>query len=164
MEYLKNLLEKKNMNQLILTFILIIYLVMGSKLPYPLSSMVALPVGKVIVALSALILFAYANPILGVIGLIVAFEMIRNASKNNHYGIGDNYGFSTEFNPSLNPYYPTEQKKWSPFTPQHQFPYTLEQEMVKKMAPMRNNNYSTEKYNYKPILDDTHDAAPVNNA
>jgi hypothetical protein len=159
MEYLKNLLEKKNMNQLVLTIILIIYLVMGSQLPCPLSSLVDTPVGKVVIALSALILFAYANPILGVIGLLVAFEMIRNASKNKYY---NNYGFSTEFNPSLDPYYPTEQKKWSPFTPQHQFPYTLEQEMVKKMTPKRNKNYTKEKYSYKPILDDTYDAAPVN--
>jgi hypothetical protein len=30
------------------------------------------------------------------------------------------------------------------------------------MAPIRNNNYTKQKYSYKPILDDLHDAAPVN--
>jgi hypothetical protein len=71
-------------------------------------------------------------------------------------------GYSVEFNPSLNSSYPTEEKKWSPFTAHHQFPYTLEQEVVKKMAPIRNKNYSNEKYTFKPILDDLHDAAPIN--
>jgi hypothetical protein len=57
-------------------------------------------------------------------------------------------------------YYPTETSKWSPFSPRHQFPYTLEQEMVKKMAPQKfNTNYK--KAPYKPVLEDNHDAAYV---
>lgn len=161
MEYLKNLLEKKNRGQLILTILLIIYLILGSKIPNNVSTMINNPIGKVVIALGALILFTNSNPILGAIILIVAFEIIRNASKSNLYK-GSYTGLTTEFNPSLDPYYPTEEKKWSPFTPQHQFPYTLEQEVVKKMAPIRNKNYSKQSYTFKPILDDLHDAAPIN--
>jgi hypothetical protein len=168
MEYLKNLLEKKNRGQLILTILLIIYLILGSKTPKSLSNAIDNPFGKVFIALGAIILFAYSNPILGVVGLLVAFEIIRNASSKKtkgtkvDYKTGYSSEYSTEFNPSLDPYYPTEEKKWSPFSAHNQFPYTLEQEVVKKMAPIRNKNYSNEKYTFKPILDDLHDAAPIN--
>ena len=161
MEYLKNLFEKKHRGQLILNILLIIYLILGTRLPNSLSNMIDTPIGKIIIALGALILFMNSNPILGVIIILVAFEMIRRSS-NKVSNVDYNTGYSTEFNPSLDPYYPTEEKKWSPFSAHHQFPYTLEQEVVKKMAPIRNKNYSKKKYSYKPILDDLHDAAPVN--
>jgi hypothetical protein len=92
-------------------------------------------------------LFAYSNPILGILGIFVAFQLVRGASiKTGMAGLEE--------------YYPTEEKKWSPFTPAHQFPYTLEQEMVKKMAPQKfNTNYV--KATYKPTLDDTYDAASI---
>ena len=154
MEYLKNLLEKKNRGQLILTILLIIYLILGSKTPKSLSNAIDNPFGKIFIALGAIILFSYSNPILGVVGLLVAFEIIKNASKNTNgtkvdYKTGYSADYSTEFNPSLDSYYPSEEKKWSPFNAYHQFPYTLEQEVVKKMAPIRNKNYSNEKYKIK---------------
>jgi len=163
MESLKNLLEKKNRGQLILTILLIIYLILGTKMPKGLANFIDNPLGKIVIALSAFILFTCSNPILGIIGLLVAFEMIRKSSmKGLGTNVNYNTGFSTEFDSSLDPYYPTETKKWSPFTPMQQFPYTLEQEVVKQMAPIRKNNYSNDKYTFKPVLDDLYDAAPIN--
>ena len=46
-------------------------------------------------------------------------------------------------------------------TKNNQFPYTLEQEIVKKMAPVNKNNSTSSSYSFKPILDDLHDAAPL---
>ena len=46
MEYLKNLFEKKNRGQLILAILLIIYLIMGTKVPYMLSSYINNPIAK----------------------------------------------------------------------------------------------------------------------
>jgi hypothetical protein len=99
----------------------------------------------VAVVLAALLLFAYSNPILGVLGLLVAYHMIRGASVKTGMA-------------GLEAYYPTEAKKWSPFSPTHQFPYTLEQEVVKNMTTQ---TFNTEyvKAPYRPILDDTHDAS-----
>lgn len=147
MEYLKELLEKKNMPQLVLVVLFIIYLLMGFKTPDSLATMIDSMVGKIVVALFALLLFAYSNPILGVLGIFVAFQLVRGASiKTGMAGLEE--------------YYPTEEKKWSPFTPAHQFPYTLEQEMVKKMAPQKfNTNYV--KATYRPTLEDTYDAASI---
>jgi type II secretory pathway component PulF len=80
MEYLNKLLEKKNRGQLILTILLIIYLILGTKVPPELANILNNPISKVLLALCAFILFIYSNPILGVIGILVAFEMIRHAS------------------------------------------------------------------------------------
>jgi hypothetical protein len=149
MEYLKKLMEKKNLLQLILVILFIIYLVFGIKMPNQFAETMDTSSGKIIVWLVAMILFVFSNPILGILGLIVAYELIKRS--------GEVTGTT-----ALKKYYPTEQKKWSPFTPRHQFPYTLEQEVVKKMAPIRQPNYTKSKYTYKPILDNLYDAAPVN--
>jgi len=149
MEYLKKLMEKKNMPQLVLTILFIIYLVLGLRMPHTIADIIDTTSGKVIIAVLALALFSYSNPILGILGIIVAYELIKRSSV-------------TTGSAALEKYYPTEQKKWSPFSPLHQFPYTLEQEMVKKMAPIRRSNAEKQKVSFKPILDDLHDAAPVN--
>ena len=147
MEYLNQLLEKRNMPQLVLVILFIIYLLMGYKTPSSVANMIDSNLGKIMVALFALLLFAYSNPILGVLGIFVAYQLVRGASIKTGMA-------------ALEKYYPTQEKKWSPFTPAHQFPYTLEQEMVKTMAPQKfNTNYV--KATYRPTLDDTYDAASI---
>jgi len=137
------------MPQLLLVILFIIYLIFNFKTPEVLANVVDSSLGKIVVALVALFLFSYSNPILGVLGIIVAYQLIKTSSIQT----------GTE---ALEKYYPTEQKKWSPFTPIHQFPYTLEQEMVKLMASQKfNTNYV--KAPYRPVLDDTYDASPIIN-
>ena len=121
---------------------------MGFKTPDSVATLIDSGAGKIVVALVALLLFAYSNPILGVLGIFVAFHLIKSASIKTGMA-------------ALEEFFPTEQKKWSPFTKENQFPYTLEQEVVKKMAPQKfNTNYV--KASYKPMLEDTYDAAHVN--
>ena len=148
MDYLRNLFTKKHMPELLLSVLFIVYLVMGISIPGNIASMIDSTIGKIVVALIALMLFAYTNPILGVLGLLVAYQLIKSSAIKTGMA-------------ALEEFYPTEQKKWSPFTKEHQFPYTLEQEVVKKMAPQKfNTNYV--KASYKPMLEDTYDAAHVN--
>jgi hypothetical protein len=148
MDYFSTLFEKKNMPQLVLLVLFVIYLVMGYKMPEGVATMVDSTIGKIIVILVALMLFAYSNPVLGVLGLLVAYQILKSASiKTGMAGLEE--------------YYPTEQKKWSPFTPTHQFPYTLEQEVVKNMTTQKfNTDYV--KAPFSPTLDDTHDASYLN--
>ncbi len=137
--------DKKHMPEMLLTILFVVYLVLGYKMPEAIATMIDTNVGKVAVVLAALLLFAYSNPILGVLGLLVAYHMIRGASVKTGMA-------------GLEAYYPTEAKKWSPFSPAHQFPYTLEQEVVKNMTTQ---TFNTEyvKAPYRPTLDDTHDAS-----
>ena len=147
MQYIDNLLEKRNMSQLILVVLFIIYLVIGLKMPDSVANLIDSTAGKIIVALVALLLFGYSNPILGVLGIMVAYQLIKTSSEKTGMA-------------ALEKYYPTEEKKWSPFTAIHQFPYTLEQEVVKQMASQKfNANYV--KAPYRPMLNDTHDASLI---
>ena len=139
--------DKKNMPETILTVLFIIYLVMGYNMPECVATMIDSTIGKILVVLAALMLFAYSNPILGVLALLVAYQMIRGASVKTGMA-------------GLEEYYPTEEKKWSPFTPAHQFPYTLEQEVVKNMTTQKFNTEYV-KAPYRPTLDDTHDASYI---
>ena len=147
MDYLNSLSDKKNMPQLLLAGLFVLYLVMDFKTPDSLAPMIDSNIGKIAVILVAIMLFAYSNPILGVLALLVAYQMIRVASiKTGMAGLEE--------------YYPTEQKKWSPFTPAHQFPYTLEQEVVKNMTTQKFNTEYV-KAPFRPTLVDTHDASPI---
>ena len=147
MEYIDKLLEKRNMSQLVLVILFIIYLILGLKMPDSVANVIDSSVGKIVVCLIALLLFGYSNPILGVLGIMVAYQLIKSSSEKTGMA-------------ALEQYYPTEEKKWSPFTPTHQFPYTLEQEVVKQMASQKfNANFV--KAPYRPVLDDTHDASMI---
>jgi hypothetical protein len=147
MDYFSSLFDKKNMPQLVLSVLFVVYLVMGYKMPENVAQIVDSTIGKIVVIVVALMLFAYSNPVLGILALLVAYQLIRSASiKTGMAGLEE--------------YYPTEEKKWSPFTPTHQFPYTLEQEVVKNMTTQKFNTTYV-KAPFKPALDDTHDAAPL---
>ena len=116
-------------------------------MPEAVATMIDSTIGKIIVVLVALMLFGYSNPVLGVLALLVAYQMIRGASVKTGMA-------------GLEEYYPTEEKKWSPFSPAHQFPYTLEQEVVKNMTTQKFNTEYV-KAPYRPTLDDTHDASYI---
>jgi hypothetical protein len=147
MDSLKDLFTKKNMPELVLGSLFVLYLVMGYQMPEQAATIVDSTIGKIVVVLVALMLFAYSKPILGILALLVAYQLIKSSSVKTGMA-------------GLEEYYPTESKKWTPFTPTNQFPYTLEQEVVKKMASQKFNTEYV-KAPFSPILDDTHDAAPL---
>ena len=141
-------LDKKNMPQLVLSILFVIYLVMGFQMPENVAELIDTSFGKIIVAIIALMLFAYSNPVLGILSLLVAYQLIKGASiKTGMAGLEE--------------FYPTEAKKWSPFTSTNQFPYTLEQEVVKNMTTQKFNTEYV-KAPFRPTLEDTHDASPLN--
>ena len=149
MDSFSDLFKKENMGQVILGVLFILYLIMGYKMPSSISEMIDTVYGKIGVAVVFLLLFSYANPILGVLGFIVAFELIRRSS-------------ITTGSYAVDHYLPTEAKKDANITAMNQFPYTLEQEVVKKMAPIRESRESSVEPTFSPVLDDTYDAAPIN--
>lgn len=147
MDYFNDLFTKKHTPELVLAVLFALYLVMGYQVPEGVAVLIDSTLGKIVVALVGLMLFAYSNPILGVLGLLVAYQLIKSASiKTGMAGLEE--------------YYPTEAKKWTPFSPAHQFPYTLEQEVVKKMTTQKFNTEYV-KAPFRPTLDDTHDASPL---
>jgi hypothetical protein len=149
MKSFSSLLNKEHRSQLILTIILIIYLILGLQTPQPIAILVNNIVGKIVIFLIVIYMFLHMNPILAVISLVVAFDLIRRSS-------------NTVYNNLLQTYIPSEENKMGQFTAFNQFPYTLEQEVVKKMAPIVQSGSVLNKASYHPLLDNLHDASPVN--
>lgn len=154
MDNLRQLFKKDEVGQLILCILLIIYLIMGYKTPEPLADMIDNMLGKIVILMIIILLFIHANPILAVLSLFVAFVLLRNSSM-------------VTGRDAIRKFLPSEAKKGCEmsaynFTPQNQFSYTLEQEVVKKMAPITSGG-SVNDATYKPLLENLHDAANLNN-
>ena len=149
MESFSSLLKKEHMGELVLVVLFIIYLIMGSKTPEPVAVMVDTLVGKIVIFITIIYLFMHANPILAVLALLVGFDLIRRSSMAT--GID-----------ALQRFAPSEEKRSSQFTAFNQFPYTLEQEVVAKMAPVMKSGSSLSQASYKPLLDNLYDASPLN--
>jgi hypothetical protein len=149
MDSLTSLLKKEHMGQLILVIVFIIYLVLGYKTPESVANLIDTLVGKIVIFIIVVSLFLHANPILAVLALFVAFDLIRRSSAVT--GLG-----------ALQKYAPSEEKKFSQFTAFNQFPYTLEQEVVSKMAPIVRTGSTLLPPSYKPLLDNLRDASPLN--
>jgi hypothetical protein len=149
MDELSGSLNGANITQIILLVLFIIYFVLGLDIPSPVANVIDTTMGKIVVVVSAIILFAYSNPILGVIGLIIAFDLIQRSS------------VSTGTHALAN-YVPTEKKKASNLSAMNQYPYTLEQEVVKQMAPINKTTTGQPPPEYKPVLLQQYDAAPIN--
>ena len=148
MDYYHELMLKRNTSQLVLSVLFLLFLVVPAKIPGSIANLVDTTGGKIATVITAIVLCIYANPILGVLALLTGYELLRRSSiVNGSY--------------ALQLYYPTEEKKWSPFSAENQFPYTLEQEMVKKMTPQRYSNLVRKPVSFKPFLDNTHNAASV---
>jgi hypothetical protein len=149
MESFSSLFKKEHMGELVLVILLIIYLILGFKTPEPVANLVDTVVGKIVIFLVVVYLFMHANPILAVLALLVGFDLIRRSSMAT--GID-----------ALQRFAPSEEKKSSQFTAFNQFPYTLEQEVVAKMAPVMKSGSSLSQASYKPLLDNLYDASPLN--
>jgi hypothetical protein len=151
MEVFTNLLKKEHMGELILVILFIIYLVLGLRTPELVANMVDNVIGKVVIILVVIYLFMNANPVLAVLAALVAFDLMRRSTETT--GLD-----------ALEKYAPTEKKKMSQFTAFNQFPYTLEQEVVAKMAPIIRSGSSLTPASYKPILDNLHDASSLSSS
>jgi hypothetical protein len=148
MNSLKDLMKKEHIGELALVILFIIYLILGLKTPELIANLVDNIVGKIIIVLIVLYLFMNSNPILAVLAAFVAFDLIRRSGQTT--GID-----------ALQKYAPTEEKKMSQFSAFNQFPYTLEQEVVAKMAPIVRSGSSLTSPSFKPVLDDLHNASSI---
>jgi hypothetical protein len=149
MDNFSSLFKKEHTCELVLVILFIIYLIMGYKTPQPLANLIDSVAGKIVIFIVVIYLFLNTNSILAVLALFVAFELIRRSS--SEIGMAE-----------IQRYMPSEKKKTSQFTAFNQFPYTLEQEVVNKMAPIMKTGTSINPPSYKPLLDNLYDASPLN--
>jgi hypothetical protein len=149
MDSFSSLFKQEHRAELVLTIILITYLILGNDMPQPFASLIDNFLAKIVIFGIVIYMFLYKNPILAIISLFVAFELMRHSSSNIAYdGL-------------VQTYIPSENNKTSQFTAFNQFPYTLEQEVVKKMAPIVYSGTVLNKASFLPLLDNLHNASPL---
>ena len=141
------LLKKTQSSHVVLGIIFIIYLIMGYPIPETIATMIDTLYGKIIVYVIALTLLVSVNPVLGVLGLFVAFDLIRRSE------IATGRTALLKFGSS-------EKQKMGDLTAFNQFPYTLEQEMV-KLRTINKDPPIESPASYKPFLLATSDASSV---
>jgi hypothetical protein len=133
-----------NIGENILIGLLSVFLVIGNPIPQPLYSMIDTQMGIVVVIIIALSLFAF-SPVLGVVGLLVAYQVIR---KTGTFSIGM--------------YAPSEEKKWKSSEKDYNRPSeSLEQDVIRTMAPTIQPSLGASVGDFAPSLDDTYDAAEL---
>ena len=143
-----DLFEKQHVGELILVILLIIYLISGYQTPESVADVIDTIGGKIVIFVIVVCLFIYSNPILAVLALFVAFDLMRRSS----VATGSKF---------MSKYSNCEDEKSSQFSAFNQFPYTLEQEIVKKMAPIVQSGTTLTKASYKPILDNNYNATAL---
>ena len=140
MNYLKSLLKDVKAHELFVTALLIIYILAGISTPEILANLIDTTIGTIVVVVAAVIVFCKLNSVLGVVFLVAIYELIKRSSKVS--------GKS-----AMQKYLPTENKKNKIFNAMNQFPVTLEEEVVRQMAPL-SRNFDLSAPSYKPVLDD----------
>jgi hypothetical protein len=120
----------------------IIFVIFPFKLPFMLAGIFDSSIGLLLLFVIAIYLFFYTNPILGVIFILVAYELIRRSSNITGSVAMAQYG-TTQSNKNV------ELKKLNP--PRET---TLEEEVIQKMAPAQNNFIKGNSgSDYKPVMD-----------
>jgi len=134
----------------ILLVLFIIYLIFDINPPDMFAAMVDSPLGMVAVLLLTLMNFMYSNVILGVVGLFVAYEVVRrSANVNNRVPMMMYTPSQMNKDIELVQMNPVQEK-------------TLEEEMVEKMAPVGNSSLITYTMSeYKPVSTEIHNASAV---
>ena len=162
-----NQLVSEKPSQLILGIIFIIYILLNVQTPFFLAGPLDTLFGKVLVVAVALVIFYKTNPVIGVLGLVVAYQIIKTASV-------------TTGTYAMRHYLPSEQDKLknmqsynitpatSDIAPSSVstigngvvVPGTLEEEMVERMVPLVVKGPSSPA-TFKAILDGQHGASAI---
>jgi hypothetical protein len=162
-----HLVEEKP-SQLVLGVVFFFYILFNVQTPLILATPLDTLFGKVLVFIIAAVIFLKTNPVVGVLGFIVAYQMLKTASvTTGTYGI-KHYLPSEKHKlddmEKFNAVEPTSEVAPSSISTSGSgilLAGTLEEEMVDKMAPLVIKGNEDSTLDYKPILDGQHGASSL---
>jgi hypothetical protein len=128
----------------------VIYLVADIYPPEIMASYIDTPIGMVGVLLTTLYVFMNFKPILGVVFLFVAYEIVRRSARVNN-------------RVPMMLYTPSQAKKDTELAKMNPVqPTSLEEQIVEQMAPVgKSSLISYTMSEYKPISSDIHNASSI---
>lgn len=139
--YFKELVQEKNYHQVALVIIFLVYIFLNNvKMPHVITEGVSSMVGTVIVIVVALGLLFNSNPIVGILGIVVAYLLIERSNQQ------------MKNNTSISNVMKNEMEKMDTFFKvENQFPKTLEEEVVEKRT-LHKSKPDMIGPSYKPLL------------
>jgi len=153
MKYLNSLIENIKTHELILGVFFIVYILYNGNMNPLLAQQLNNPIVHAFIFILALSIFLYSHPLVGILGLFVAYEMVNASSGRNSAYL---FNYLPTFNSNKN------QNKITNFSKYNDFPVTLEEDVVSKLGLIA-KNHDNNKLHYKPMLDLQNHAAPINN-
>jgi hypothetical protein len=130
--------------------VFILFLIIPVKIPLPIAQVVDSPLGMIMLFLATMALFVYVNPILGILYIFVAYELLRRSGKITGKSAYIEYTPSQtkkdEIMKQMNP--PMER--------------SLEEIMVDKMSPVgQSEMLEYVNTGFKPVSDKTFGASEI---
>lgn len=135
--------------EVILFVIFVVYVVFQPRTPPVLAGLIDTPVGTAIVMVFAVYLLLYSHPVLGVLSVFVAYELLRRSSTVVQYI--PTMLASVQERPKVD-------AKIQSFNPPAE--RTLEEDVVAQMAPIDVSSDYVET-GFKPVSNDVHGASPM---
>lgn len=144
LSYMNKLLKSlpKDKNNLVLVVLLSLFIVIDVQIPKAISKVVDSVVGKSIVILASLSLFAI-NSLVGVLGLVAGYLLIQRSALGEDKRMYDS----------------GEENKIKYLHTVNQFPVTVEEEIIGQMLPRASPDIIPPEY--KPTLEKLHNASKL---
>ena len=154
MEYFNALMKQEKQHEMVLFAVLVIYIMFDISTPAMLAEHVDSVYGNIIVAILALSLFLSTHPVIGILGLFAAYELIKR-SKHNASG-------PSSINALIHQVAPGESYR-SKYMEATQVTYNsgLEEALVGQVPVLSSQppaNYRDANSNFQPVYADDHSA------
>jgi hypothetical protein len=137
MDSARTVMKKGREHEIVIGLFLAAYIVSGVQTPVGLGATLNTTLGKIIIAALAVCSFFMFTPVVAVLFALSAFELVRRNEQKSAFELGAILG--------------SEEGKSAQMTAYNQFPATLEEDMVKNMAPLVGEGVSG-KADYQGVL------------
>ena len=147
--------------EIVLLLAFVVYIIFPIPTPEAIRPMVDSPLGLVGVFIITVSLFVYTSPLLGIVYIFVAYELLRRSSAPAHVAAvqqPERNARMTEYMPSHVPKpIPTQAEKDAQLQSMNPpVPTTLEEEIVQIRAPIgRSDPVKYTESSFKPVADNT---------
>jgi hypothetical protein len=154
MEYFNALMKQEKQHEMVLFVVLVFYIMFDISTPAMIAEHVDSVYGNIIVAVLALSLFLSTHPVIGILGLFAAYELIKR-SKHNASG-------PSSINALIHQVAPGESYR-SKYMEATQVTYNsgLEEALVGQVPALSSQppaNYRDANSNFQPVYADDHSA------
>jgi hypothetical protein len=145
-------IPKKQTGYYVLAALMCVFIVLPIQVPREIGAMIDSNIGKIIICVITLNMFL-SHPLIGSIGIIAAYELIRRSAGHAKY----NSGIKAK-------YVPSEAVKTNNLNRYNQFPITVEEIVIKDKIPYSFNiSNPSSKASYIPVIEDTRGSVNISN-